>query len=81
MKKSIRNRGKINLQQYFQIFKQEEKVYLVPEPAVQKGMFHPRFQGRSGIIKGKQGECYKVALKDGKIEKTIIVHPIHLKKV
>ena len=31
-------------------------------------------------FKGKKGNCYEVLIKDGGKEKTLIVHPIHLKK-
>ena len=51
------------------------------EPAVQRGMHHPRFQGKTGIVLGKQGTNYKVQIKDGNTKKIMITHPIHLKKV
>ena len=57
-----------------------DKVALVAEPAVQKGMHHPRFQGRIAIITGKQGEAYKVTFIDGSLKKTQIVHPVHLRR-
>lgn len=65
---------------YFQSFSVGDKVYLGAEPAIHKGMYHPRFMGRSGIIKSKRGRCYEVAISDFGKEKKLIVHPIHLKK-
>lgn len=80
LKKNVRRQGKISLTRYFQKFNEGDKVYLTAEPAVQKGMYFPRFHGKAGIIKGKQGFCYKVQVKDMNKNKIIIIHPVHLKK-
>ena len=81
LRKSLRTKGKISIRRYFQEFKVDQKVGLSFEPAVQKGTYHPRFYGKAGIIKGKIGECYEVAIKDGKIKKSLIIHPVHLKEL
>jgi len=81
LKKHIRRKGKVSLTSYFQKFKIGEKVLLKAEPAIQKAMYFPRFHGKTGIIKGKKGNCYNILIKDNKKEKTLIVHPVHLKKV
>ena len=80
LRKQKRNRGKISMTMYFQSFTSGDKVYLGVESAVQKGMYHPRFMGKSGIVKGKRGRCYEVSIKDFGKEKTLIVHPVHLRK-
>lgn len=80
-RKNISTRGKISLTKYFQEFVANERVVLKAEPAYQNGMYFPRFHGKSGLIQEKQGECYKIAIKDGGKAKTLIVHPVHLKKV
>ena len=80
LRKNIHDKGKISIMKYLQEFKEGESVILKAEPAVQKGMYFPRFHGKVGVIKGKQGECYKIMIKDHKMEKAVIVHPIHLKK-
>ena len=79
-RKSIRQKGKISLTRYFQTFKINERVILKAEPSIQKAMYHQRFHGRTGLIKGMRGKCYEVLIKDGGKEKTLIVHPVHLKK-
>ncbi len=79
-KKERRAKGKISLTRYFQSFKEGDKVFLDVEPAVQKGMYYPRFMGRTGTIKGKRGECYEIYVNDFGKEKTLVVHPVHLKK-
>lgn len=78
--KAVGTKGKISLTKYFQKFNEGDKVTLSVEPAVQTGMYHPRFYGRYGVIKGNTGECYKVAITDGDKKKTVIVHPVHLKR-
>ena len=79
-RKEKRNRGKISMTMYFQSFNSGDQVYLGVESAVQKGMYHPRFTGKSGIIRGKRGKCYEVAIKDFGKEKVLIVHPVHLRR-
>ena len=80
LKKNVKARGKISIRRYLQAFKQGERVILKAEPAVQKGMYFPRYHGKSGLIKGKSGKCYEVLIKDGGKDKLLIVHPVHLKK-
>lgn len=79
-RKNIRTKGKISLTRYLQNFNIGEKVNLSAEPAVQKGMYHTRFHGKIGTIKNKKGNCYEVLIKDGKKNKILIIHPVHLKK-
>jgi large subunit ribosomal protein L21e len=81
MKKPLRNKGKISISKYFQILKENDRVLLKAEPAVQNGIYFRRFHGKTGLIKGKQGECYKILIKDGNKNKEVIVHPVHLRKL
>lgn len=78
--KERRQSGKISVTRYMQTFKIGEKVNLIVEPAVQKGMYHPRFMGKSGFVTAKRGKCYIVSIKDIGKEKTVIVHQVHLKR-
>ena len=80
LKKPIKDKGKLRLSKYFQHFKVDDKVVLSAEPSVQKGMYHPRFHGKIGIVKGTHGKCYEVEIKDAEKTKSLIVHPIHLMK-
>ena len=79
LSKHYKAKGKISLTKYFKEYDMGEKVILKAEPSIQKGMYFPRFHGKLGIIKKKRGECYEILVKDGKLEKNIIVHPIHLR--
>ena len=79
-RKEMRAKGKISLTDYFQSFNNGDRVHLGVEPAIQKGMYRPNFMGKTGVIKGKRGRCYEVQISDFGKEKTLIVHPVHLKR-
>lgn len=81
LRKNIRLKGKISITRYLQEFNVNDRVQLLAEPAIQKGMYFPRFYGKAGIIKNKRGSCYEVNIKDGGKKKTLIVHPVHMKKI
>ena len=78
--KNVRQKGKISISKFFQKFKEGDRVYLVAEPAYQKGMYFPRFHGKSGVVMESQGSNYYVQIKDGSKQKKLLIHPIHLKK-
>lgn len=80
LRKSIRKKGKISIKDYVQSFKPGDRICLKAEPAVQKGMYFPRFHAKTGIVKAKIGRCYSIMIKEKNKIKTIIVHPVHLKK-
>ncbi len=81
LRKNVRERGKISITKFLREFKENDRVVLKAEPAYQKALYHMRFHGRIGRIVRKRGRCYEVAIRDGKKEKIVIVHPVHLKKV
>ncbi|MDD5253883.1 MAG: 50S ribosomal protein L21e [Candidatus Nanoarchaeia archaeon] len=81
LQKKKAEKGRIVLRKFLQEFKEGDKVYLKADPAYQKGMYFPRFHGKSGIIRGKKGGCYNVMIKDGNKQKEILIHPVHLKRV
>jgi len=78
-RKNVREKGKISLGRYFAKFKAGEKVVLLSEPAVQTGMYHPRWHGRVGVVLEQIGACYNVEVKDGNKAKKVTIHPVHLK--
>lgn len=79
--KGARKKGKVSLRSYLAEFSEGDKVSLSYEPAVFKGTYCPRFVGKSGVIVSRKGCCYEVKIKDFKKEKTLIVHPVHMKKL
>ncbi|MFH0752647.1 MAG: 50S ribosomal protein L21e [archaeon] len=80
LSKPLRTKGKMSIRNYFQAFKEGDRVLLKAEPAIQKGMYLPRFHGKICVVKNKKGTCYELAIKDGNKQKLLIVHPIHLRK-
>jgi len=80
LQKKAREKGKISISKYFQVFKEGAKVKLKADPSIQKGMYFPRYHGKTGEVMGMSGECYKVKILDGRSVKTLVVHPVHLLK-
>ncbi len=81
LRKSPSSQGKLSITNFMQTFNTGDKVALRMEPAYQKGNYHLRFYGSTGIVKGKKGRCYEVAIKHMGEPKTVIVHPVHLRKL
>jgi large subunit ribosomal protein L21e len=81
LRKKTSERGKVSIRKYFQELKAGTSVCFKADPAFQKGMYFPRFHGKTGKVIGKEGSCYKVEFKDGKKQKTVVAHPIHLKRI
>ena len=79
LKKNHSDKGKISIKKYLQKFNEGELVQLSAEPAIQKGMYHPRFHSKNAKIIRQIGKCYEVMIKDGNMYKKLIVHPVHLK--
>lgn len=76
--KSVGERGKVSITRHLQEFSIGDRVNLNIEPSIHKGMFEPKFQGKSGIVVGKQGKCYQVEIKDISKTKRLVIHPVHL---
>lgn len=75
---SPRERGTSPPQRSIAEFEEGQTVHLRLDPSVPDGRFHPRFNGLTGVVDGKQGEAFKVAVEDGDMEKTIIADAAHL---
>jgi large subunit ribosomal protein L21e len=80
LRKSNREKA-VNIAIFLQKFKEGDRATIKINPSYHKGAPHPRFNGLSGSIGGKQGNCYLVQTKDGNKEKLMIVHPVHLRKL
>lgn len=78
--KSIREKGKIKLSEYFKDIAKGAKVAIVAERSVANS-FPERIQGRSGTVTGNRGKYKIVELKEGNKTKTFVVHPVHLKRL
>jgi large subunit ribosomal protein L21e len=80
LKNDPRDRGTSPPQRAVQEFDEGERVHLSIDPSVPQGRYHPRFDGRTGTVEGKQGEAYKVTITDGGSQKTVIARPAHLRR-
>jgi large subunit ribosomal protein L21e len=78
MRKNVRSRGKISIREYLKSFEVGEKVLLKAEPAIQKGMYFPRFYGKVGQVTKRVGSCYEIKINDLGKDKVVVAHPVHL---
>lgn len=78
-KLKTRERGMRSLRYLLTEYEPGQKVNIVIKSNVHKGRPHRRYQGRTGKVVGKQGDCYVVEVKMGGYIKKLIVNPQHLK--
>ena len=79
MTKEPRERGKLGLSRLLQEYKAGDKVVIMINPTVHKGMPHRRYQGHVGVILSRRGRSYEISVTQGDAVKEIIVRPEHLK--
>lgn len=79
MRKKSRERGLPPLSRILQVFETGSFVHIDIEPSIHKGMPHPKFQGKTAMVKEKRGNSYVLEITDGSKHKTIIARPEHLK--
>ena len=78
-KKDLRKRGLAPVTKVIQEFEEGQRVHIVIDSSVQKGMPNRRFHGRTGTIVGKQGHAWVLEVNDGRSTKTVVARPQHLK--
>ncbi len=74
-----RERGTSPPQRAVAEFDDGQKVHLKIDPSVSEGRFHPRFNGHTGTVVGKQGRAFKVEISDRGKQKTLIARSAHLR--
>jgi large subunit ribosomal protein L21e len=80
LRKSVRERGAVPPLSLLMIeYKPGDRVHIVINPSVFKGMPHRRYHGKTGVVVGKRGKCYIVKVMLGDKEKTLFVRPEHLR--
>jgi len=75
-----RDRGRSPPQRAIADYDEGASVHLSIDPSVPDGRFHPRFNGHTGTVVGRQGDAYEVTITDGGKEKTILVTAPHLRE-
>ena len=78
-KKDLRERGVLPVTRVIQKFEIGQKVHIVCEPSIQKGMPHRRFHGKTGSVIGQRGRAWLVEIRDGNKNKMVISRPQHLR--
>jgi large subunit ribosomal protein L21e len=61
-------------------FEEGEKALVKVDSSVQESRPHMRYHGRTGEVTGKRGNSYEVVVSDGGEEKTLYLHPAHMRK-
>ena len=79
-RKSIKERGKIRLSEYFKKFEKGDKIAVKKEKSVNSN-FAKRISGRTGVIEEKRGSSYVIKINEFNKEKLFIIPPIHLKRI
>ena len=75
-----RNKGLPQVTSSLREFRVGEKVVVKLDGRLQRGMCHPRYQGRTGTVTGKQGRAYLLEIVVGRKTKTLLLSPEHLKR-
>ncbi len=79
--KGITRKGpKATINKILQEFHEGDKILIKIDSGEQGGMPDPRYHGFTGIVTGHQGKVVKIGLKNGGLEKELLVNPIHLKQ-
>lgn len=80
MKKSIREKGAIPpLSRILIPYRIGDKVHIIVDPAIHKGMPHRRYIGKTGVITGFRGRALIVEVQVGSKYKKLFLLPEHIK--
>lgn len=78
--KRLRQRGKVQFSEYFKEIADGSRVAIITEASF-PASFPKRMLGRTGVVVGTRGKFKIIKANDGNLEKTFIIHPIHLKRL
>ncbi len=79
--KHPRRRGLPPLSRLIREYHLGEKVAIVVDPSVHKGMPHRRFHGKIGTVVERRGRAYVIEVRDGGKIKKVIARPEHIKPI
>ena len=77
--RSKRERSRLNISRVMHDYSEGDSVAIVLDGGQQMGMPHRRFNGKTGVITGKQGRAWVIEVKDGNKQKTVVSRPEHLR--
>lgn len=78
LRKIVREKGLSPISRAIREYKEGDIVNIDIDPGIQKGMPHPKFQGRTGSVLSRRGRAYIVEVRDGGLMKEVIILPEHL---
>jgi len=79
-KKNIREKGAVpSLSLLMVEYKVGDRVHIVTNPSIHKGIPHRRYHGKTGEVIGKRGRSYIVKVVVGGKEKILFIRPEHLR--
>jgi len=78
-KKDIRKKGLPPVSKLLVDYELGDKVDIIIDPSVHKGMPHRRFYGRTAEVIGKRGRAYILKVRDGNSHKTVISRVEHIR--
>lgn len=81
LRRKPREKGLSPITRALQQFEKGDKVSIVIDPSIHKGMPHRRYHGKTGDVEEKRGDAYIVKVRSGNAIKNIIVRPEHLRRV
>lgn len=76
--KKPRERGMQPLGRLMHVYNLGDRAVLKIDPSVHKGMPHPRYQGKVGIVRAKRGAAYVIQFEEGHKIRSLIIRPEHL---
>jgi len=80
--RNLRSQGKVSIGRALKAFKTGDRVRIIVDPAHLKGRLAMlRFNNCIGVVKGKQGNAYKIDFWDGAKEKHLVLSNYHLNAV
>lgn len=79
LRKNPRKRGLQPIGGLLREYEIGEKVVIKIDSSVHKGMPHPRYHGKIGVVEERRGRAYVIKLVEGGKVRTIISRPEHLK--
>jgi len=79
MSKRVRTRGLAPVNTVLVDYEVGDRVNIVIDPAIHKGMPHRRYHGLTGVVTGKRGRGIEVDVKLRKAMKSLIIRPEHLR--
>lgn len=78
-RKQSRKRGLKSLRYLLEPIEVGQKVDILLNSSIQNGRPHRRYNGTSGTVVEQRGQAYVISLKTGRMQKSIISGPEHLR--